>query len=176
MSVSVFVIAQVVHADHGVAPATMQWAVEQVAPSAGAFFIKTLNLPGEHPLLDNGLYGPLCGDEPVSEADVYYASRGGEGRGLSRMVARPTRPTARMTIIGAAGQPTETGELPVTIYTCYGGECAEREPTDPSIQNVPAALESAKAFWSQHALAGQPSEAAVDAAFDAGVAGVEGGK
>lgn len=145
-----FAIANVFHADHGVERSTMQMLVEAIKPSG--FFLHTQELPVDHADLVSALRGPLEGDAPVGESEVFYASRGGEGRGLSRMIALPKRRTRMVTIIGMA-TPAEDGTTSVVVYTCYGGCAAAQEPTDPSIANDPERLAVAKAFWRKHALA-----------------------
>jgi hypothetical protein len=140
-------IVRVYHADHGVSQALMAWAVAAAAPAEGGFFLRTLTLPeGEADLL-NGLYGPASGDAPVPEGEVTWRRRS-EDRPPSRIAAgRPKRPTRLVTIIGVASPDG------VTVFTCYGGPAAEREPGDASLQGDPDGLARATAFWAEHALA-----------------------
>lgn len=140
-------VARVFHADHGVSPGLIAWAVESAAPAEGGFFLRTLALPDGEPDLLNGLYGPASGDGPVEEGEVIWRRRS-EDRPPSRIaVGRPKRPTRLVTIIGVASPDG------VTVFTCYGGPAAEREPGDPSLAGDAAALERARAFWAEHALA-----------------------
>lgn len=105
-----FAIANVFHADHGVERSTMQMLVEAIKPSG--FFLHTQELPVDHADLVSALRGPLEGDAPVGESEVFYASRGGEGRGLSRMIALPKRRTRMVTIIGMATSARGASSLP----------------------------------------------------------------
>ncbi len=139
---------KVFHADHGIASThLLTWALAEIDPKG--FFLRTLEIPADAADLLNALYGPASGDASVPESEVFYAHRGGEGRGLSRMIERPKRPTRLLTIIGMA---TPEG---INIFTAYGGPAAEREPTDPSIANDEEAKRVATEFWSKHALASQ---------------------
>lgn len=137
-------IAKVFHADHGVSEETLAWAIETIAPEG--FFLRTLTLPETHSDLLNALYGPASGDEPIDDEKVVAFERG-NGRGTSRGIALPKRPTRLLTVIGMVS------EGAAVIFTAYGGPAAEREPTDPSIANDPQAIETARAFWKDHALA-----------------------
>jgi len=139
-------IVKVFHADHGISQSTMQTLVDQVLPfTPTGFFLKTLDLPHGHEPVESLLYGPVAGDAPVPEAEVVYKQRSPD-RPESRMVNLPRRTSKRATIIGIAA---EDG---VTIFTCYGGEAAPREPGDKSLTD-PKELQESKTFWSQHALA-----------------------
>jgi len=130
------------HADHGISEDTIRWAVETISPSG--FFLRTLTLPAGYKDVMNALYGPASGDEPIKESAVHYAKRSPD-RPPSRMIAKPSRPTRKITIIGMA----EGGK--VTVFTCYGGPAAEREPADPTLSD--AERSAATAFWAEHALA-----------------------
>ena len=136
-------IVKVFHADHGVAPSTMQLLVDQIQPTG--FFLKTVDLPHGHEPVESLLYGPAAGDREVPEAEVIYKQRSPD-RPMSRMVGLPRRTSKRVTIIGMAEADG------VTIFTCYGGEAAPREPGDPTLTD-PKELSEAKAFWAVHALA-----------------------
>lgn len=134
------------HVDHGVPFGTLQHALEHFA-GEDKFFAKTLHLPDGFPGVPCGLYGPLAGDAPVGEGDVYYAIRG-KRRCASRMVCRPDR-LVRTLVVIAGPAPGEEG---LVLYTCYGGQLAPREPGDTSIRTWEEVLASRK-FWAQHALA-----------------------
>jgi hypothetical protein len=139
---------KVYHADHGVSETLLAWAGAPAAPAEGGFFLRTLTIPdGEADLL-NGLYGPASGDAPVGDGEVFMAVRS-QDRPPSRMVRRPKRPTRLVTIIGVAA-PDE-----VTVFTCYGGPAAEREPGDASLASDPSGAAAAAAFWAEHALAAE---------------------
>jgi hypothetical protein len=134
---------KIYHADHGISMETIERLVEQLNPSG--FFIRTVELPPNHPPVESLLYGPLAGDPPITEDEVEYLVRGNRA-GPSRMVNRPRRMTRTVTIIGEA-----TPEQ-VEVYTCYGGLPAPREPWDPSLSSPEEKRESVD-FWSTHALA-----------------------
>ena len=125
------------HADHALLEEHAAIA-RQVCAAHADFFAVTVDIDTPLPC---ALYGPLMGDPPVSDWDVYYAPRGNRS-GASRMIAKPWRLTKRMTVIGIGGE---------RILTAYGGEMAPREPFDPSMSDEEHA-ESCN-FWSQHALA-----------------------
>jgi hypothetical protein len=131
------------HADHGVSPATVRWALGQIQPQG--FFLRTLRLPAGHRSLRNALYGPASGDHPVSERDVFYQQRSAD-RPPSRMIDKPTRPTRLLTVIGMRQGPES-----IVVFTAYGGPAAEREPGDKTLTG--ADLRAAKAFWRKYALA-----------------------
>ena len=138
-------IKRIFHADHGIPHFTVLQVIQALNPPEG-FFLRTVDLPDGAPDAMNALYGPRSGDEPVAEADVFYAQRS-EDRPPSRMIDLPKRPTRKVTVIGMA-EPDG-----VVVYTIYGGPSAEREPGDPSIANDPELVKAAKAFWAKHALA-----------------------
>lgn len=137
-------IIKVFHADHGISQSTMQLLLDSAGLGEG-FFLKTLWLPNGHPPVESLLYGPLAGDAPVPESEVIYKKRS-EDRPESRMVNLPRRTSKRVTIIGIAGPDG------VTVFTCYGGEAAPREPGDKSLTDTKE-LQESKDFWAQHALA-----------------------
>lgn len=137
MNVTVF------HADHGVSPDHMVLVSNLFQELGDGFLLRTIELPEGLADLESGLHGPLAGDAPVPSSEVTWAKRG-ERPGLSRLCGRAMRPTRLMTIIG-----TRTGDT-VTVYTVYGGPCAPREITDPTLP--PQAAEEAAQFWATHAL------------------------
>lgn len=134
------------HVDHNVPVGTLQYALEHFA-GEDKFFAKALHLPDGLPGALSALYGPLAGDAPVEEGDVYYAIRG-DRRTVSRMVRRTDR-LVRTLVVIAGPAPGEEG---MVLYTCYGGQLAPREPGDTSINTWEEVLAS-REFWSQHALA-----------------------
>lgn len=135
---------KVFHSDHGVSEALISWALAQV--SSEGFFIKTLEIPASEPDLQNGLYGPESGDQPIHEGQVYYRCRG-DRKGPSRLIRAGTRPTRLLTVIGVKSANDEE----TTVYTAFGGPSAKREPWDPSLS--PEERVSSAAFWAHHALA-----------------------
>ncbi len=134
------------HLDHGLNKEHIAWLLEKFADRS-AFFLETITLPDHLPEVECGLYGPLCGDEPVVEADVKYAIRGAR-KCASRLVARPLRKTRTLTVIAGPH-----GDMPCVLYTSYGGPAAPREPGDLGIADWKG-IEEARAFWATHALAG----------------------
>lgn len=135
-------VVKVFHADHGVSDELIQWAVNEIQPTG--FFLRTLEIPEQFGGLDNALYGPRSGDEPIADSDVHMKQRSPD-RPHSRMVKRPKRQTRLMTIIGMANPDG------VTVFTAYGGPAAEREPGDVTLQTDAEKAAAAK-FWSEHAL------------------------
>lgn len=134
------------HVDH-VSAAILAHVTERFA-GRDAFFIESFDLPEGVGTLECGLYGPVMGDVPVTEAEATYTLRPGRKcatRGLKGAMMRPTR-----TITVIAG-PDNQGN-PCVLYTVYGGPVAPREPGDPTIPNWEGIEESRK-FWAEHALA-----------------------
>lgn len=134
----------VVHADHGVTSTLLTWALEVIKPTG--FFCRTLEMPWVAGKLQNALYGPACGDDPVSSDEVFPMKRS-EDRPASRMTLRPLRETDLLTVIGTVA---DNGD--VTFFTAYGGPLAAREPGDPTLATDDDKKE-AEVFWSKHALA-----------------------
>ena len=142
------IIHQLSHVDH-VPQEVLDWVAEHYADRDVPFFIETITLPDHLPTLENGLYGPLCGDEPVSESDVFYETRANRS-GPSRMIDRPKRQTRTVTVIGGKTHEVPSGEC--VLFTVYGGPCAPREPYDASITSEEERQRS-RDFWRDHALA-----------------------
>jgi hypothetical protein len=136
-------IAVVYHADHGIERSTLDTLVATLDPTG--FFLVTVNLPEGCPDVQNALHGPKCGDAPVLDAEVTMKQRSPD-RPMSRMVARPTRPTRLVTLIGIEKDGA------VTLFTAHGGPSAEREPGDKSMEGDAAAIEASAKFWAEHAL------------------------
>lgn len=133
------------HAHH-LSPAQIDWVMRAFGEREG-FFIATAELPKGLGELSSGLYGPIVGDRPVSDAEARYETRAGRAW-PSRLVRRPSRPTRVVTVIGG---PDAAGRT--VLYTAYGGPAAPREPGDPSLEGDAAALAESTAFWREHALA-----------------------
>ena len=108
------------------------------------FFIKVLSLPEELGTLGCALYGPAAGDAPVSEADVFYYTRGNR-RGPSRMVQLPERPASNVAVIGIRGG---------VCFTMYGSRAAAASPKEPWDAANPEEFEGCATFWKDHALSG----------------------
>ncbi|MBY0231539.1 MAG: hypothetical protein K2W96_19815 [Gemmataceae bacterium] len=108
-------------------------------------FAETITLPDHLPEVDDGLYGPINGDAPVGEEEVFYARRPGRVS-PSRLIDRPARKTRKLTVIAGPRR-----GLPCVLVTAFGGPRAEKEVADTSLDE--AGLESARRFWAEHALA-----------------------
>ena len=134
------------HLDHGLSKAQLAYILQQFA-GATRFFKAEVVLPdhlGQAPL---GIYGPIAGDPPVAECDVFYRSRGNRTT-KSRMIDLPFRRTSTVSIIAGPD-----GLFDCRVYMIYGGFLAPREPDDESLDERD--LAEAKAFWTQHALVPQ---------------------
>jgi hypothetical protein len=129
------------HVDH-VPASVVEWALVRFADRAG-FFIETVELPVELPELENALYGPVCGDEPV--VDAVMVQRPGREY-LSRMVERPVRKTRTVTVIAGPH-----GDEPCVLYTIFGGPVSPKELADPTLAEKDRG--ASEQFWAVHALA-----------------------
>ena len=132
------------HADHDLTPAHTTH-VDKVFPAAPGFHLLTVEMPEGLPDLPNSLYGPTCGDDPVSEDQVTYVVRGDRGwedRMVADRIDKPQRPSRLLTMIGLREEDDS-----ITLFTAHGGPPAERNPADESGDQ-----EVAKAFWATHAL------------------------
>ncbi len=110
--------------------------------------IRTVELPPGCPDVDNALYGPACGDEPIDDSEVLYECRG-DRPWADRLVMRPKRPSRLLTIIAVP----EFRDVPekgkrLVCFTAYGGPMAPQHPDDPSNKDREGALK----FWAEHAL------------------------
>lgn len=132
------------HLDHGLSAAHIAWILKTWG-HVQEFKLETVDLPEDLASLECGLYGPTMGDEPIDNESVTYVVRG-DRKGVSRMIARPKRPTRKITVIMGL----EKGQ--VILYTAFGGPITPREPFDPDI-TTPEALAESQAYWAQHALA-----------------------
>ena len=129
------------HADHDLTPAHTDH-VDKVFPKETGFHLLTVEMPPELSDLPNGLYGPTCGDDPVSEDQVSYVVRG-ERDWEDRVTDKPRRPSRKLTMIGLR---EEDGSI--TLFTAHGGPPASQNPADPSCGDQV----EANAFWATHAL------------------------
>ena len=134
------------HLDHGLGDDHIEFLKREFKGRKG-FFIETFTLPVDLDPLKSGLYGPLSGDEPITEDRVSYETRG-DRPGESRMLKAPHRDTRTMTVIAGPD-----GDESCVLYTSYGGPNAPREPFDPAFAEDPKGLAESKAFWAEHALA-----------------------
>lgn len=160
------------HTDHGLT--TEQWAcVFDRFAGHNTRFIETFELSETLGTVLNGLYGPSCGDPPVSLNDVRLEARGNR-TWLSRMVDWPARPTRFVRVLAGP----HDGH-PCVLYTAYGvasidmpqapkepggfdiqiAEITTRYAAVPSIEDhellhkLYALRDAAQAFWDHHALA-----------------------
>jgi hypothetical protein len=137
------------HVDH-VSAEVLAFVLRRFADRT-VHFVETFELPAELGLVTNGLCGPICGDTPIREEEVYYASRPGRAY-LSRLIDRAPRLTNVLTVIGGPGKDRATGqEYDCVLYTCFGGPFAGKEINDPRLEDHERA--AAEAFWAEHALA-----------------------
>jgi len=136
-----FMVGPKSHVDHDVTPAHLAFAQQHFAGRT-AFFAETVTLPDDLPALPSALYGPIAGDPPVPDADVFQAKRGDRAWD-SRLIDRPSRPSRKLTVIAG---PNADGQM--VLYTAFGGELAPQEPGDPGARDKAASEQ----FWSEHAL------------------------
>lgn len=150
------------HLDHELTMEQLRWILNHpeldrpvlLSGDGPSVLIKTLTMPEELGTLPCGLYGPLMGDDPIYEEEVYYRPRGKrewDSRLLKRangmLPHRPVRQVSQVSVI--AGPYNGMMDL---LYTVYGGPVAPREPGDPSLLDSEAALAQSKDFWRGHAL------------------------
>lgn len=128
------------HLDHGLTMAHLRFILENFGDRA-EFFIETVDMPDHLSDLECGLYGPIMGDEPVDESEVFYQERGGRG-GDSRLIKKPSRPTRKLTIIAGPHFADEC-----ILYTAFGGPAAPKELFQENNDQT-------REFWSKHALSG----------------------
>lgn len=139
------------HLDHNIPQPLLDRVLARFSGRTAGFFIETAKVDAWLPL---GITGPLVGDDPVQEAEVYYCYRGG----------RPY--PSRMLKLGSHGgycRPRHTYTDLVTVivgphdghdcvlWTAFAGPLAPREPGDPSMTDE-IEIAAAKKFWSEHAL------------------------
>lgn len=132
------------HLDHGLSKRHIEFILKKYSGN-NEFFIDTFELPASLRSLQSGIYGPVVGDPPVREADVFYRIRGTRNC-ATRSVRKPMRPSRLVTVIAGP-----RGKIPCSLYTAYGGPAAPREPGDLNIPSWEEVL-AARAFWAEHAL------------------------
>lgn len=145
------------HTDHGLTPEHWGYVLDvggmhvEECSKAGTGLtplIRTVELPSGCPDAENGLYGPACGDAPVTDDEVTLERRG-DRPWADRMVARPKRPSRLLTIVAVPEWRGEEAGRRLVCFTAYGGPMAPQNTNDPSNKDP----EGSRAFWSQHALA-----------------------
>ncbi len=134
------------HLDHGLTDAQVAHILERFGDREG-FFIESFTLPEELGTVPSAMYGPVAGDAPIGEGEVFYKTRGAR-RGESRLIDAPPREQRRVTLIAG---PHEGATI---LYTAYGGPLAPREPFDVLDQPEEVQRES-NTFWAEHALSAQ---------------------
>ena len=139
------------HVDHGLSPAQIDYLLERFKDRA-EFFIETIDLPPELGKVRCDLFGPLVGDEPIPESEVFYARRGTREWSSRLMEVAYPRTTSKVTVIAG---PLDERELDCgdqvhacVLYTAYGGPNAPQEPGDPKCKDPAASRD----FWAKHAI------------------------
>ena len=130
------------HKDHGITLNQLAHVKGELSEAADGFFIKHVPIPEALGPVDNALYGPASGDEPVGEDAVTYAKRGDRPY-TDRIIDKGFRPVDYVQAIG-----TRDGNA-FTIFTIFGGPLAPQHPEDPQNNDV----EASRKFWNEHALA-----------------------
>ena len=129
------------HLDHNLTSEQIKFVLGLDAQE-GELTIQTVTLPDHLGTVPCGLYGPVMGDEPVTEAEVSYHVRG-ERKGKSRLIiGRAPRTTRLLTVISGPHD-----GLACVLFTAFGGPQAPKEPFEDDSDET-------KAFWNQHALSG----------------------
>lgn len=133
------------HMDHGVSTDIINYVLE-LYKDKDAFFLETIDVPAEFGTVPCGLYGPLMGDEEITDDMVEMVTRG-ERPFPSRMIDRPMRQVDKLTVIAG---PYE--DQACVVYTMFGGPVAPKEPSPDLNEDE---MVSSKEFWSKHALSSQ---------------------
>jgi len=152
------------HQDDGIPDNIAEWVMKKNSDVKG-FIATTLKLCPGLDKVDNALYGPICGDDPVKENEVRYEKRGTRGYS-SRVINRPMRKSNEVSLIAGPHE----GHDDIIVYTIFGGPISPQEvgqiqedmqkaeteaaPEFPKalIENLELKLEESKTFWAQHAL------------------------
>lgn len=148
MASSFSIVKGLSHADH--LSGDLLKLIEERFSGRTGFFIESFEVPAEIATqnnLTNSLYGPVSGDPPVSEDEVYYDKRQGRDW-TSRLINKPARPTKTVTVIAG---PSGKDKDDCVLYTAFGGPASEREVNDP--YRPESDFDKCKAFWDKHALA-----------------------
>ncbi len=130
------------HTDH-VSPEVLEFIKERFKDEDAQLRIETVVLPS-HLKATCGLYGPVMGDSPIEETEVFYATRP-DRDWTSRLVNRPSRDTDKITVIYGHYAPHGC-----CLFTVYGGPLAPMEPGDPRVTDT--VRKQCEDFWKQHAL------------------------
>ena len=136
---------EVKHQGHGVTFSQLVYVCEQLEErlTRPGPFIEKIQLPSSLGVIQNGLHGPVCGDEPLEEEeDVVFWIRPPRAY-ADRCIDRPFR---QVDFVHVIGELDKSGFC--AIETIFGGPLAPRHPEDPDCVDV----EASKSFWSVHAL------------------------
>jgi hypothetical protein len=133
------------HLDHALTEAQVEFVLG-LSAKEGDLTIQTVELPEELGTVPCGLFGPLMGDEPVSDDECEMVKRGNRPN-ASRVCDREPRQVRTVTVISGP----HDGEACV-LFTAFGGPLAPKEPGDVSIKSEAERKESEE-FWAEHALA-----------------------
>lgn len=140
------------HLDHAMSEAQRTFALDAIRRfridcvtlkvNAPGFVIAEVKLPEELGTVPCALLGPLTGEAPIAESDVFHAKRRARPN-TSRLVRRPPTKSRTMTAVIVKND----------LATIYGGPLAPQEPGDPYLapENLPASIE----FWKDHALSAE---------------------
>jgi hypothetical protein len=136
------------HADHSMSEEQrsfgVQALIDAISNQSSPFAAITITLPDTLGTVPNALFGPICGDEPITDDEVTTAVRNGRPW-ADRLVDRPLRPSSLLTVIGL-----QDGEQ-LKVFTMHGGPLAPQNPLDPNCADKSASL----SFWATHALSSQ---------------------
>ena len=131
------------HVDHGLDKRQLDYLVHRYR-NCNAFMLETVTLPKRLGKVASCLYGPVAGDRPVKESEVYYGKRQ-DRKYDSRLIPKGARPTRQ---VGVIAGPHEGKSC--VLYTAFGGPISPREVNDPTL---PADQRQASVdFWKEHAL------------------------
>lgn len=142
------------HTDHRVPPEVREWILDHLGDAQG-FVCGTWELPDHLPAVPCDLYGPLMGDPPVTDAEVYMAPRDPRPWPTRFIRDRAPRMVREVSVIAGPAEGHDENALGLALYTMYGGPLAPREPGDTSLENA-GEREVAAAFWADHALVPPP--------------------
>ena len=138
----------IAHDDHDLQPEHLRFLDEALSDWDGSFMKRVLTLPPSYQSIPSALYGPVVGDEPVTDDMVTYEVRN-KRPGPSRLIDAPMRPARNLVVIGMQ---VEDGTM--LLFTAYGTQSNEVSPREwwDSGMKPHEAIEAAT-FWSTHALA-----------------------
>ena len=145
------IIAKDSHLDHGITDAQRDYLIKRFRDKKD-FFVETVTLPAYLGRVPCELHGPLMGDKPIKEPEVFYVERG-DRKYASRLCRRKPHQVNCITVIAGP-----YGDNPCVLYTAYGGPIAPREPDDPGLESEADRAKSVE-FWAEHALSIEADDA-----------------